>query len=89
MTSHIWQSYQMIKQDFPNISINVENFIKQLSIHSQSDPEIQSCDGINIDVLWDNLILSIVDDHYAISIKENFEYFDTANEALDYILKFI
>lgn len=48
-------------------------------------PEIQSYDGICIDVIWDPLILSIVDDRYAISHGMTFAYFDTPNEALDYI----
>ena len=86
--SKIWEGYQILKQHFPNISINVESFFEQLS-RSSSDPEIQSNDGIHIDVLWDNLILSISDDRYAVSTEKEFEYFDTSIEAVDYILKFV
>ena len=37
------------------------------------------------DVIWDPLILSIVGDRYAISHGMTFAYFDTSDEALDYI----
>lgn len=78
----IWKSYQLIKQHFPNSCM--DDFFKQLSILSKSDPEIQSCDGLYIDVMWENLTLSITDNSYSIS-HEEFHYFDNATDALDYI----
>lgn len=78
----IWKSYQLIKQYFPNSYM--DDFFKQLSMLSESDPEVQSCDGLYIDVMWENLTLSIADHSYSISHKE-FHYFDNATDALDYI----
>jgi hypothetical protein len=86
----IWKSYQIMKQHFPNISPNKEEFFKKLceNLPIESDPEIQSCDGLYIDVLWESLTLSItIDDKYSITCEEEFEYFDNSGESLDYIIK--
>ena len=86
--SSIWKSYQILKQHFPDISAHKEKFFQQLSmLLSDSDPEIQSCDGLYIDVLWENLTLIIADDMYSISHKEEFQYFETSSDALDYVTK--
>lgn len=58
---------------------------RRLPIHLTA-PEIQSYDGICIDVIWDPLILSIVNDCYAISHDTRFVYCDTSDEALNYIV---
>lgn len=86
--SPIWKSYQIIKQHFPCISAHKEKFFQQLSVLlSDSDPEIQSCDGLYIDVLWGNLTLSVAEDMYSISHKEEFQYFERSSDALEYVAK--
>lgn len=79
----------MIKVSFPNIGHTKEQFFKQLStLYPESDPEIQSCDGVYVYVVWKNITMSITsDDGYSISHREEFRYFNTSRDAIDYIFK--
>lgn len=73
----IWKNYQTIKQYFPSITLEKETFIKELSLLlPEVDVDIQSMDGLYIDILWNNVIFSITDkDNYAITYDGKFSFF--------------
>lgn len=88
-TTPILQGYQNLKCHYPNISVMKEEFFQSLSKCLPSeDPEIQSSDGLVVDVLWDKVIISITEND-ALSITANgaFKYFECCLEAIDFIKK--
>jgi hypothetical protein len=87
----IWNDYLQINEYFPTISSVKEEFFRKLSIVLPFDeqPEIQSCDGANIDVLWDNLAVTLTASNaFSASSKGSFEFFDDClrEECLQFIL---
>lgn len=87
----ILEGFQNLKQHFPNISSNKEVFFENLSmLLPDEDPEIQSADGVFVDVMWDRVIISITkEDALSISANGEFEYFDSCVDplCLSYIKK--
>lgn len=85
-TRPIWKGYEMIKSYYP-MTAEKDGIIQELSIHfPNADPEIQSSDGLFIDILWHHIILSITDDnHFSISTKNQFIYFENINVVIEYI----
>jgi hypothetical protein len=83
----IWNSYQIMKQHFPSITASKDDIFTQLSLAlPNSDPEIQSFDGLCIDVLWENLTVSITDfDTFSVTNGEEFNYFERLADFLTYI----
>lgn len=85
----IWAGYQNIKSYFPNVSVVKENFFRHLSseLPAAENPEIQSYDGEYIDILWDDLVVSVTDcDGLSASTSsENIRYFDSCIDALEFI----
>ena len=56
----IWQGYQSLKQHFPELSKEKDAFFRLLSeALPQEDPEIQSHDGLSVDILWEKITVSI------------------------------
>lgn len=87
----IWAGYQHLKGHFPNINATKENFFRLLAVQLPTEnPEIQSCDGQYIDILWDNLVVSLTDSD-ALSVTSNgeFQYFDNCFDSIEYFEKYL
>ena len=88
MQTPIWEGYLIMKHHFPLIREDVEEFFRQLAKKLPgSEPEIQSFDGISIDVLWENHTLSIIDGNYTITSNRKFRYFEQSSDALRYLVE--
>ena len=87
-TTPLIQDYQNLKSHFPDISQRKDEFFQQLSNHLPFESsEIQSFDGKFVDILWNNITISITEDN-ALSMTANgkFEYFEDCLEAIDFIV---
>lgn len=83
----VWKSYLLMKEWFPRMSDGKEAFFKELALTCPYfDPEVQSINGLYVDMLWDKVLFSITEsDTYAITYKGVFKFLDNKHEAITFI----
>lgn len=86
----IWQSYQLIKHDFPWLSVKKEAFFRLLSEKLPTeDPEIQTSNGLDVDIIWDHTTLSLTPvDSLCMNINGTykFHYFENCLEYVSFVI---
>jgi hypothetical protein len=89
--SNVWKSYLQMKEWFPRMSDGKEAFFRDLALACPTfDPEVQSVNGLYVDILWDKVLFSITEsDDYAITYKGVFKFLEDKHEAITYIKQII
>lgn len=85
----IWRGYQHLKLHFAGLSTEKETFFRLLAQQLPlEEPEIQSSDGLFIDILWTNISVSITEtDSLSFSADELalFAYFEKCSDSIPFI----